>query len=55
MRAIGKLLQMLGLALLPLAIVLQIPSLITLGQMLAMAAAGFAAFWIGRILQGYSK
>jgi hypothetical protein len=55
MQAFGKLMQFLGLAMLPLAIVLQLPSLISLGQMLAMAAAGFAAFWIGRILEGHAR
>jgi hypothetical protein len=55
MRALGRFLQFAGLAMLPLAVVLQLPSAITLGQMLAMAAAGFAVFWIGRLVEGYSR
>lgn len=55
MRALGRLLQFVGLTLLPLAIVAQLVAAVGIGQMLAMAGAGFAAFWIGRILEGYSR
>jgi hypothetical protein len=55
MKALGRLLQFAGLAMLPLAILLQLPRAISLGQMLVMAAAGFAAFWIGRLVEGYAR
>jgi hypothetical protein len=61
MRAFGRLLQKVGLVLLPAAIVLQLlpgqrgRPVITLGQMLMMMVAGFCCFWIGRIVEGYSR
>jgi hypothetical protein len=55
MRMIGRWLQVLGLALPPLAIVLQLTDSVTLGQMLAMLAASVCLFLIGRIAEGYSK
>ena len=55
MRKIGRLMQFAGLAALPLAILLQLPQGgLSLGQMLAMAGAGFCAFWIGRLIEGYA-
>ena len=62
MRAFGRILQHLGLVLLPLAILLQLlpgnargGSAISVGQMLLMLVAGLCAFWIGRLIEGYSK
>jgi hypothetical protein len=54
MRVIGRLGQFIGLALPPVAILLQLNQSISLGQMLAMLLFAAAAFWIGRILEGYA-
>jgi len=54
MRVIGRLGQFAGLALPPLAILLQLNQTITLGQMLSMLLFAACAFWIGRILEGYA-
>jgi hypothetical protein len=53
MRSLGRGLQILGLAIPPLAIVLQLAESISLGQMLTMLVAAVCAFLIGRILEGY--
>jgi hypothetical protein len=55
MATIGRQLQFFGLAVLPLAMVLQLAEKITVGQMIVMATMGFSAFWIGRIVEGYAK
>ena len=61
MRAFGKFLQVLGLALLPLAMVLDLlggsDPLRPFGvsQMVLMLGFGMAIFYIGRILEGYSN
>ncbi|MDA7980635.1 MAG: hypothetical protein MPJ50_17905 [Pirellulales bacterium] len=62
MRSFGKFLQLAGLVALPLAMLLQwMPgdskdgTVISVGQMLMMLVAGACLFWIGRILEGYSK
>ncbi len=61
MRPFGRLLQIIGLVLPPLAIVLQLINgpggrpLVSVGQMLTMLVAGVSAFWIGRILEGYAR
>lgn len=62
MKSFGKLLQYAGLIVLPLAMFLQwMPgqtrdgTLISVGQMLMMLVAGACLFWIGRIVEGYSK
>ena len=61
MRANGKFLQVLGLALLPLAMVLDLlggsDPLRPFGvsQMVLMLGFGIAAFFIGRIIEGYSS
>jgi hypothetical protein len=52
---IGRLLQIAGLVLPGLAIVMQITELVSVGKMLVMAVASFAMFYIGRILEGYSR
>lgn len=61
MRALGRLLQKIGLILPPIAIVLQLMpgnapggTAISLGQMLVMLGAAVCCFLIGRILEGYS-
>ncbi len=53
MRGVGHNLQLLALAILPLAIVLQLGSSISQGQMLTIMVAGVCLFGIGRILEGY--
>jgi hypothetical protein len=62
MRTLARLLQFIGLILLPLALVLSlIPAgagdkkVLTTGQELMALAFGAAAFWIGRLLEGYAK
>ena len=61
MRAFGKFLQVLGLALLPLAMVLDLlggsDPLRPFGvsQMVLMLGFGIATFFIGRIIEGYSS
>jgi hypothetical protein len=47
--------QILGLAVLPLGIMLELGHSIREGQMLAMMLLGVALFGIGRIVEGYSK
>ena len=61
MRALGRMLQKVGLFLPPIAVVLQLlpgnakeGTAISLGQMLVMLAAAVCCFLIGRILEGYS-
>jgi hypothetical protein len=59
MRALGRLLQIIGLILLPLAIVLELTKdfglPFTLKDMLMMLVFGAAAFYLGRVLEGYSR
>jgi hypothetical protein len=55
MRSFGRALQMLALAALPLAMVLQLAGAVSLGQMLLILVAGFCSFYIGRIVEGYSR
>lgn len=54
-RSIGRGLQLLALVALPLAMVLQILNRVTLGQMLMVMVGGAAAFWLGRIIEGYAR
>jgi hypothetical protein len=54
MRVIGRLGQLLGLMVPPVAILLQLNNSISLGQMLVMLLFAACAFWIGRILEGYA-
>jgi len=54
MALFGRLMQIVGLVLPPLAIILQLQNAITLGQMLTLLVAAVSAFWIGRIVEGYS-
>ena len=46
--------QVAGLVVLPLGMLLQLASAISLGQMLTMMLAGVALFGIGRIVEGYA-
>ena len=55
MTTFARLLQIIGLALPPLGIVLQLQNVITLGQMLTMLVAAVSAFWLGRIVEGYAR
>jgi hypothetical protein len=55
MRGVGRNLQLLGLAVPPLAILLQLTNSISLGQMLAMLVASVCLFGIGRIFEGYGS
>jgi hypothetical protein len=54
MALFGRLMQIAGLVVPPLAIILQLQNAITLGQMLTFLVAAVCAFWIGRIVEGYS-
>lgn len=55
MRGLGKGLQLVGLVLPPLAIVLQLGNSISVWQMLVMLVASLAAFYLGRLLEGYAR
>ncbi len=55
MRLLGRLLQIFGLVLLPVAMVLQLQDTIGAGPMLGMMVFGAAAFYMGRILEGYGR
>ena len=60
MRAFGKFLQILGLALLPLSMILDLTGgsdplrPFGVSQMVLMLGFGVAVFFIGRIIEGYS-
>lgn len=49
---LGRLLQLAGLILLPVAIAGQASDSMSLGQMLTWACVGIALFMLGRMLQG---
>lgn len=51
MYVLGRLLQLAGLVILPLAIMAQLSGSITLGQMLQFLVAGICVFSIGYLLQ----
>ena len=59
MKQLGKLLQLFGLSLLPVAILMQLGDLlgrpIGIDQMLIMMVAGVAAFYLGRLIEGYAR
>ena len=55
MRILGRGLQLVGLALPPVSILLQLSSSISTGQMLMMLVAAVAAFYLGRIIEGYAR
>lgn len=54
-RSLGRGLQLLALVALPLAMVMQVANRLSLGQMLLIMVAGAAAFWLGRIIESYSR
>jgi hypothetical protein len=55
MRWLGHNLQILGLTVPLLGILLQLGSIVSLGQMLTMLVASVCMFGIGRIMEGYSR
>jgi hypothetical protein len=55
MRWLGRQMQVVGLIVPPLGIVLQLASIISTGKMLTMLVAAVCLFFIGRILEGYSR
>lgn len=54
MRRIGRACQLVALLGLPLAIPLQLVGAIDLRQMLALMAASFCLFYLGRLIEGYA-
>ena len=58
MKSLGKLLQIAGLVLLPLAMLMEISDLLSrrgVAEMLLMLIAGAAAFGLGRLIEGYAR
>jgi hypothetical protein len=55
MAAVGRLGQVLGLAIPAAAVVLELNRAISLGQMLVMLVAAVCCFSIGRILEAYGR
>jgi hypothetical protein len=55
MRSLGRGFQWLGLGIPPLAMVLQLSNVVTLGQMLTLLVTSVCLFGIGRILEGYAR
>jgi hypothetical protein len=58
LRSLGKLLQVAGLVMLPLAMMLELTGGLGrsfgLSQMVLMLVAGVAAFYLGRMVEGYA-
>lgn len=54
MRALGRLLQQLGLVAPLISIVLQLLDILSLGQMLIALVGAVSAFWLGRMIEGYA-
>lgn len=58
MKAIGRLLQILGLVLLPLSMMMQLTDMLGrpfyVSHMVIMMVFGVAAFYLGRMLEGYA-
>jgi hypothetical protein len=59
MKSLGRLLQTLGLVLLPLSILLELTQALGrsygVSDMLVMLVFGFAVFYLGRFLEGYGQ
>ena len=59
MRSLGRFLQFLGLATLPLAMVLELSGALGresgVADLLIAMGFGFAAFYTGRIMEGYAR
>lgn len=54
MRRIGRAFQLAALVGLPVSIPLQLAGAIDLRQMLALMAASFCLFYLGRLIEGYA-
>ena len=54
MRALGKLLQFAALVMLPIAMVVQLFGGLGTAQLLVALVFGIAAFYLGRMIEGYS-
>jgi hypothetical protein len=58
MKSVGRFLQLLALVALPLSMVLELSGMMGrsfgLSEMLIMLGFGIAAFWLGRLLEGYA-
>ena len=54
MRALGRTMQIFGLAILPVAMVVQLLGGIRPAQLLVALVFGFAAFYLGRMIEGYA-
>ena len=54
MRALGRLLQFAALAILPVAMVVQLTGGLSPGQLLMALVFGIAIFYLGRMIEGYS-
>lgn len=55
MGAVARVLQYVGLIAPPVSIVLQLMGSINVRDMLLILVAGLAAFWLGRIGEGYAR
>ena len=59
MKSLGRLLQILGLAILPLSVLLELTKALGrsygVSDMLVMLIFGFAIFYLGRVLEGYGQ
>lgn len=59
MRALGKLMQLVGLVMLPLSMVMEmtgaLPRRLPIAAMLIMMVFGFAIFYAGRLVEGYAQ
>jgi hypothetical protein len=58
MKSLGKLLQVGGLVLLPVAMLMELTGMLgdrALTQMLLMLVVGAAAFILGRLIEGYAR
>jgi hypothetical protein len=55
MRSVGRAMQLLGLALIPIPIFLQLAQRISVAQLLLTGLGLLCLFYIGRIIEGYSR
>jgi hypothetical protein len=53
--AVSRILQYAGLIAPPVSIVLQLMGAVDVRNMLLILVAGLAAFWLGRLLEGYAR
>lgn len=54
MRYLGRALQMAGMTILPVSMILQLMQAIDVKAMLLLLVMGFAGFYLGRLIEGYS-